>query len=48
MDELAAYRLLDAQTGSVVERRPGRGPARWVLTMARQPEGWRLWEVTRR
>jgi eukaryotic-like serine/threonine-protein kinase len=47
-DELAAYRLLDARTGSVVERRPGRGPAHWLLTLTRQPAGWRLWEVTRR
>ena len=47
-DELAAYRLLDARTGRVVERRPGRGTARWVLTLVRRPDGWRVWDVVRR
>jgi hypothetical protein len=47
-DELAAYRLLDARTGRLVERRPGRGRVRWLLTLVRQPSGWRIWDVTRR
>ena len=47
-DELEAYRLLDARTGQVAERRPGRGTARWLLTLFRQPGGWRIWDVTRR
>ena len=47
-DELAAYRLLDARTGRVVERRPGRGRSRWLLTLVRQPAGWLVWDVARR
>ena len=47
-DELAAYRLLDARTGEVVERRPGRGRASWLLTLRRLPDGWRVWDVARR
>jgi hypothetical protein len=47
-DVLGAYRLVDADTGRVVERRPGRGPASWLLTLTREAGGWRIWDVTRR
>jgi hypothetical protein len=47
-DELAAYRLRDARTGRLVERRPGRGWVRWLLTLVRQPDGWLVWDVARR
>jgi len=47
-DELAPYRLLETRTGRVVERRPGRGRAGWLLTLTRHPDGWRVWDVTGR
>jgi hypothetical protein len=46
-DVLEGYRLVDAESGRVVGRRPGRAASRWRLTVTREPEGWRVWDVIR-
>jgi len=45
VDRMPGYRLVDAE-GSVVEVRPGRGPAAWLVTLRRSAEGWKIAAVS--
>jgi hypothetical protein len=44
VDILDAY-ALRAPDGSVVERRPARGPRTWSVTLVRAGDGWRIYDV---
>lgn len=46
VDRMSAYALVDA-TGKVVEQRPGRRAARWVVTLSRVGADWRIAEIAR-
>lgn len=45
-DVMPPYRLVDG-SGAVVERRAGRERARWIVTLVRVGERWRVYDVTR-
>jgi hypothetical protein len=47
VDAMPAYWLVRTD-GSVAARRPGRGPARWSLTLVQQDGRWLVRDVTRR
>lgn len=40
-DRLAAYEIVAAD-GRVLERRPGRGPVTWLVTLVPAGDGWRI------
>lgn len=46
VDRLEPYRLVD-RSGRVVQQRPGRGAATWVVTLHADDDGWRVGEVVR-
>jgi hypothetical protein len=46
VDRLAPHVLVDP-SGNELERRPGRGPAEWQVTMLRAGSGWRVYDVMR-
>jgi hypothetical protein len=46
VDSLLPYWLV-AKDGTVTTARPGRGPQRWSVTLARVSAGWRVFDVRR-
>jgi serine/threonine protein kinase len=46
VDRLPAYEIIDAD-GQVVERRPGRGSAAWLVELVPAGDGWRIAAVRR-
>jgi hypothetical protein len=46
VDEMSPYRLVDS-AGTVVDERPGRGAARWTVTLRRSGGRWRVYDVAR-
>jgi hypothetical protein len=45
-DVMPPYRLVDA-AGAVAERRAGRGAASWTVVLAREHDGWKVYDVVR-
>jgi hypothetical protein len=46
VDVMPPYELVDAD-GAVSSSRPGRGPARWVVTLVREGPAWQVYDVER-
>jgi hypothetical protein len=44
VDRLPAHQVVDA-AGTVVEERPARSEAAWLVALADGPEGWRLLDI---
>ncbi|MGH8894978.1 MAG: hypothetical protein ACRDWY_17000, partial [Actinomycetes bacterium] len=46
VDRMPPYRLVDASS-ALVERRPGRGPTRWTVTLQEMEGTWLVYDVAR-
>jgi hypothetical protein len=46
VDVMPPYQLVDA-AGVVSSSRPGRGPARWAVTLLRDGPAWQVYDVRR-